>query len=101
MPLRLLTCPNRSSLRICVEEMCWWRSTTALRPMASVQRWGWREGEYVIDQRVIDLTGQPAGSYALYVGLYDPVTGVRMPAYDHEAALASDEVYLGEIEVLP
>jgi len=62
---------------------------------------GWREGEYVIDQRVIDLTGQPAGSYALYVGLYDPVTGVRMPAYDHEAALASDEVYLGEIEVLP
>ena len=40
----------------------------------------WRPGEYVVDRAVLDV---PAGAQvsALYLGLYDPQTGERLPAY--------------------
>ncbi|MGI6374398.1 MAG: hypothetical protein ACOX3S_00145, partial [Anaerolineae bacterium] len=62
---------------------------------------GWRQGEYVVDRRQIDLAGVPAGEYALYVGLYDPLTGERVSALDDGVALPSSEVLLGQIEVAP
>jgi hypothetical protein len=40
----------------------------------------WRPGEYVVDRAVLDI---PAGAQVadLHLGLYDPQTGERLPAY--------------------
>jgi hypothetical protein len=40
----------------------------------------WRPGEYVVDRAVLDI---PAGAQVadLYLGLYEPQTGERLPAY--------------------
>ena len=45
----------------------------ASRPTA-----GWRPGEYVLDAHTVSLEGVDPGEYELYVGLYDPITLVRV-----------------------
>lgn len=43
----------------------------------------WLKGEYVIDEYFIPLSPQASpGSYVLYVGMYEPFNGHRLPAYD-------------------
>ncbi len=43
----------------------------------------WVKGEYVADEYLIPLNPQaPPGRYTLYVGMYDPATGQRVPARD-------------------
>lgn len=43
----------------------------------------WLEGEYVVDEYSIPISSQaPPGSYVLYVGMYEPFSGQRLPAYD-------------------
>ena len=41
----------------------------------------WIKGEYITDEHVIDMAGVPPNSYNVFVGLYDPQTGVRVPAF--------------------
>lgn len=38
---------------------------------------GWLAGEYIVDEHTVALKDIPAGSYTLYVGLFNPVTGER------------------------
>lgn len=46
----------------------------------------WLPGGTVIDVRTVDLPDDlPAGDYRLLAGLYDPLTGARLPAYDAQA----------------
>lgn len=45
----------------------------------------WAAGEVVRDPRSFPLPTQlPPGRYTLYAGLYDPITGARLPATDAE-----------------
>jgi hypothetical protein len=39
----------------------------------------WRVGEIVPDEIVLSLEGVPAGEYELWVGVYQPATGERLP----------------------
>lgn len=63
----------------------------------------WESGELVLDEHAITLTDQvipPA--LDLYLGLYDPATGARLPAFDAEGnPLANDEVKLVDKLVFP
>jgi hypothetical protein len=48
---------------------------------------GWVAGEYVRDEHALTLPADlPAGEYTLWVGLYDPQTGERVPASGPGAA---------------
>lgn len=40
---------------------------------------GWLAGEYIVDVHSLALKDIPAGSYMLYVGLFNPVSGERVP----------------------
>lgn len=40
----------------------------------------WQTGEGIVDVHTLDLSALPAGDYQLAVGLYDPLTGERLPA---------------------
>jgi len=61
---------------------------------------GWREGEFVADRHVLALDQVEAGDYTLFVGLYDPTTGERLPAFDPGGApLPAGEVQLGSVTV--
>lgn len=40
---------------------------------------GWLAGEYIVDVHRLALNAVPAGNYALYVGLFNPVNGERVP----------------------
>ena len=58
----------------------------------------WLPGEVIVDAH--NLTA-PSGTYRLFAGMYDPVTGLRLPARDAQGLpLPGDEVPLGEV-VLP
>jgi 4-amino-4-deoxy-L-arabinose transferase-like glycosyltransferase len=47
----------------------------------------WVPGQTVVDTRVITLPAQlPAGAYDLQLGLYDPASGDRLPAYKPDGA---------------
>ncbi len=42
---------------------------------------GWIAGEYIADEHTLSPPGElPTGAYKLFVGLYDPQTGDRVPA---------------------
>jgi 4-amino-4-deoxy-L-arabinose transferase-like glycosyltransferase len=62
----------------------------------------WTPGQVLTDPyRVPVDPNAPAGVYTLTVGLYDPVSGERLPVYDVAGALAGDEVVIGQVEVVP
>lgn len=55
----------------------------------------WAAGEIVFDQYRIPVQGDaPPGKYHLLVGLYDPVTGARLPVLDDQGAPISDHIQL-------
>jgi hypothetical protein len=55
----------------------------------------WLPGESVVDQYEIRVSPDaPAGEYQLMVGLYDPVSGDRLPVQDDSAKPDSDHVRL-------
>lgn len=59
----------------------------------------WRPGEVITDEHVISLADVPPGQYGLYVGLYDPHTGMRLPAFEHGRPTPDGRVLLEMVEV--
>jgi hypothetical protein len=58
---------------------------------------GWLSGEYVLDEHRLALPADlPAGTYTLYVGLYDPMSGERLAATG-PGAVAESRVAIGQI----
>ncbi len=57
-------------------------------PPAAVPMWCWVPGEVVADER---LLGAPGGFDAVGVGLYDPLSGARLPVWP---AVAEDRIVL-------
>ncbi|MBI1802826.1 MAG: hypothetical protein HYR71_14475 [Chloroflexi bacterium] len=52
---------------------------------------GWLEGEYLTDSYVLEVkAGAPPGDYSLYMGWYDPDTGVRLTIYDADGKIIGD-----------
>jgi hypothetical protein len=61
---------------------------------------GWRSGEFIIDRHILPLEGAPQGNHSLFVGMYDPITGERLPTFDATGApLPAGEVRLGQVTV--
>jgi len=55
----------------------------------------WRSGEYVLDVHVLDLAPLARmRSAALYVGMYDPSTGQRLPVFEEGNPLDNSEIPL-------
>lgn len=63
----------------------------------------WSGGEQIPDERtILPPLGTPPGSYTLLVGLYDPATGARLPAYGpDDERYVNDAVELTPIQVVP
>ena len=60
----------------------------------------WKVGELVIDQRGVWLKpGLPAGTYGLYVGVYDSATGERLPVQSPSGRVVGDRLWLGDVTV--
>ena len=61
----------------------------------------WSAGEQVADTRALALPGDlPPGEYTLFVGLYDPASGARLPAIDVTGTRApNDAVELARIVI--
>lgn len=60
----------------------------------------WRQGEFIADRHVLSLAEVPPGEYELYVGLYDPAAGDRVPVTTAEGEmLPSREIVLQSIAV--
>jgi 4-amino-4-deoxy-L-arabinose transferase-like glycosyltransferase len=61
----------------------------------------WAGGEVLVDNYQIPLGADlAAGSYRLTIGMYDPATLERLPAYDAGGQrLADDRVFLGSVNV--
>ena len=62
----------------------------------------WREAEVIVDEYAIPIAPDaPPGRYQIEIGLYDPVTGVRLGLLDPKGIEAGDHLILTEIEVAP
>jgi hypothetical protein len=59
----------------------------------------WSPGEIIVDTHALNLTGLPGGDYYLLAGLYNPVTGERLPAATPSGPLPDYAVNLGAIRV--
>jgi len=58
---------------------------------------GWVAGEYISDEHTLTLpNGLPPGGYTLFVGLYDPQTGNRVPGAGPGAG-ADNQVNVGRV----
>lgn len=63
----------------------------------------WLKGEVVAETYTLVIPEDTApGEYPLYVGIYDPQTGNRLPAVDQQGnPIPNNEVKLLEVEVIP
>jgi len=62
----------------------------------------WREGEIIADTHVIPVRADaPPGDYRLWVGLYDPATSQRLPAFVDGERQPADRVLLDIVQVVP
>lgn len=60
----------------------------------------WADGDYIPDQHTLHLPEDLApGIYPLWVGLYDPTNGTRVPSHGARGRFDYDMVPLGEIEI--
>jgi hypothetical protein len=62
----------------------------------------WLAGEYLQDRHEIAVKPEaPSGEYLIEVGLYDAISGVRLPVLDEEGQVQGDRVLLtGTIRIL-
>jgi len=61
---------------------------------------GWRSEEFIVDYHTLPLPDVSEGDYSLFVGMYDPRTGERLPVFDASGApLPAGEVRLGLVAV--
>ncbi|MFQ6000384.1 MAG: DUF2723 domain-containing protein [Anaerolineae bacterium] len=61
----------------------------------------WMTGEVITDRYDISIaSGAPPGRYRLLVGMYEPVSGKRLPVYDGAGNGVGDSVTLEEVEVV-
>lgn len=62
----------------------------------------WREGEVISDTHVIPIRPDaPPGAYRLWVGLYDPSTDQRLPAFVDGERRPGDRVLLDIVPIKP
>ena len=62
----------------------------------------WREGEVFVDERLLLIPGDAApGDYRLMVGLYNPDTGERLPAFVDGERQSGDAVLLRQLIIAP
>ena len=59
----------------------------------------WSPGEIIVDTHTIDLSRLSPDTYRLIAGLYDPVTGTRLPAVGPDGPLPDAAVILGTLQV--
>lgn len=59
----------------------------------------WREGEVITDRHIISIRPDaPPGGYRLWVGLYDPATHQRLPAFVDGEHQPADRVLLRNVQ---
>lgn len=62
----------------------------------------WRGGEVFVDDRVLVIPeGAEPGAYRLYVGLYNPDSGERLPAFVDGERVENDAVLLQDVMIAP
>lgn len=60
----------------------------------------WRGGEVIVDEYAIPIAPDaPPGQYRIEIGLYDPVTGQRLPILGVDGAPAADHLLLTGITI--
>jgi hypothetical protein len=60
----------------------------------------WRPGEVIVDSYAIPISQQaPAGRYRIEIGLYEPVTGERLPLVDKVGTAVADHLILTDVSV--
>ena len=57
----------------------------------------WREGEVLVDTRTLSLPAGAAGFHRLWIGFYDPETGIRLPVSSNGDFLPDGRLPLAEI----
>jgi hypothetical protein len=59
---------------------------------------GWLPGEIIIDPHLLNFSGAPApGAYRLIAGLYNPLTGQRLPVLDKQGQTVADAILITEL----
>jgi hypothetical protein len=62
----------------------------------------WREAEVIVDRYAIPVAANaPPGLYRIEVGLYDAISGQRLPLLGEDGAPAADHLILGNVEITP
>jgi len=60
----------------------------------------WEPGEVTVDGHTLRIDpSTPPGEYPILAGLYDPMTGERVPVSGRDANAWGNAVYLGTVEV--
>ncbi len=62
---------------------------------------GWMEGEVIADEYLLEVEpAAPSGQYRLKAGMYDPLSGERLPVIDEKGQIQGDRVLLDTVHVI-
>jgi hypothetical protein len=62
----------------------------------------WAPGQVVGDPYALPVDpNAPPGQYTLTVGLYDALSGERLPVHDAAGNFVGDEIVIGQVNVAP
>ncbi|MBN1221518.1 MAG: DUF2723 domain-containing protein [Anaerolineae bacterium] len=63
---------------------------------------GWLPGEVITDPIDLQLPADiMPGEYTIYLGMYLPPQGPRLPVWDNQGQVVSDKIRIGQIQVIP
>jgi len=78
-----------------------WGQSDGTPGCGSMPTTAWESGATVVDGHSLSLDAStPPGTYPLLVGLYDPMTGERLPVEGRNASKSGNAVMLGTVEVV-
>ena len=80
-----------------------WGQKDSVPGQGALPTTGWVAGEVIVDEYAIPVADDaPPGEYHLEVGMYEPTTGQRLPAYDQTGDPLGDRILLDiDIAVKP
>lgn len=77
-----------------------WAQKDSLPQLGDFPTDEWMPGDIIVDRYSIGVPSHiPPGGYLLVAGMYDPISGQRLPVFDDQGASQGDQTIIAQVQI--